>query len=262
MARIITAAVLAPVFIYITWFAPVTAFMAMIEIICGICFIEYAGMAAQKGIGVFRLRGLFAALIIPIAFLSASSVVFMVMALVFGSLALSSLTDTKTGVERLIFTMFGIVYVGLAYSAPMLVRTQPDGEKLFLLICCSTWGADIGAYYTGRAVGRTKLAPDISPNKTVEGFVGGIVFSVLSGWLFAHFFFPASAMLMIAGAGLIGGLIGPIGDLVESMMKRHFGVKDSGTILPGHGGFLDRTDALMLTIPFFYVFLALIGGLA
>ena len=136
---------------------------------------------------------------------------------------------------------------------------EENGQLQFLLICFATWGADIGAYYAGRYLGKTKLAPAISPGKTVEGFAGGIISAVVFAGLFAFFFFPQANMVLIVGAGLIGGLFGPVGDLAESQIKRFFGVKDSGAILPGHGGLLDRADALMLTAPAYYVLLALAG---
>lgn len=260
MTRVITGVVLAAVFVAITWYAPAQPFIAMMEAIAGLCFIEYAGMAKKKGIAVFPVRGLIAALVIPLAFIGSSSVVFIVMALVLGSLVISALS-AESGFEPLLFTLFGVFYVGLAFTAPVLLKLQPEGQKLFLLICCATWGADIGAYYTGRLFGKTKLAPAISPGKTVEGAMGGVFFALLFCGLFAYFLFPAASAVIVAGAGLTGGLIGPAGDLIESMMKRYFGVKDSGTLLPGHGGFLDRADALMLTAPFFYALLAFAGVL-
>ena len=96
----------------------------------------------------------------------------------------------------------------------------------------------------------------------MEGFVAGVATAVLFPALFAKFFFPAADFQLVVGAGLVGGLAGPAGDLAESMLKRFFGVKDSGKILPGHGGIFDRVDALMAAAPAFYVFLALGGYLA
>ncbi len=259
MARIITAAVLAPLFIYVSLFAPSTAFIAIMEAAAAVCFAEYARMASRKGIGVMRLRGLVAALIIPIAFLGSHYAAYLALALVLGAFLFSMLEDSQHGVERAAYTMLGVCYVGFSFAAPPLIHMQENGPLHFLLICFATWGADIGAYYVGRAIGKRKLAPGISPGKTVEGFVGGIVTAVMFCGVFAIFFFPQPSLLVIVAAGLIGGLIGPAGDLAESQLKRHFGVKDSGSILPGHGGLLDRADALMFTAPIYYVFLTLAG---
>ena len=155
----------------------------------------------------------------------------------------------------------GVMYIGLGFTGALLIRKLPDGEKLFLLICFATWGADIGAYYAGRLWGKRKLAPRISPGKTVEGFIGGVVSASVFSAAFGYLFYPGSLGIPAAAAALCGGLIGPIGDLSESSIKRYFGVKDSGTLLPGHGGLLDRADALMMSAPVFYIFLAVKGGL-
>lgn len=224
--------------------------------------MEYAGMAEHKGIKVFRLRGLFAILILPIAFLSSLPVVYMAFALILISMFLAALPNPHTELERLGFTILGVFYIAVCFTAPLLIRLMPEGEKLVLLICFGVWGADTGAYYIGSAVGKRKLVPELSPGKTVEGLVGGVFSSLILCFLFAQFFFNNADVATIVAAGLIASLIGPFGDISESMMKRFFGVKDSGTILPGHGGLLDRMDALMFSLPVFYVFLELRGVLS
>lgn len=259
MTRIITAAILAPLFIYVTISAPANIFTAMIELAAAICFLEYARMSLLKGISIYRIRGLIASLVIPLAFISSHYVAYMVLALILAAFLFTALEDAASGLDPAVYTIFGVIYIGIAFSAPILIRMEENGPLQFLLICFATWGADIGAYYAGRTMGKTKLAPAISPGKTVEGFVGGIVSALIFATLFASIFFPQANIVLIMGAGLIGGIIGPVGDLAESQIKRHFGVKDSGSILPGHGGLLDRADALMLTAPAYYIFLTLAG---
>lgn len=259
MTRIITASVLAAVFIYITISAPANVFTAMIEIAAAICFLEYSRMALRKGVSIHRIRGLVAALLIPLAFVSSHYVAYMVLALILGAFLFMSLEDPANGLEPVVYTVFGVIYVGLAFSAPLLIRMEENGPQQFLLICSATWGADIGAYYVGRNFGKTKLAPAISPGKTVEGAAGGVVSAIALAGLCNFILFPQAGIALTLGAGLIGGIVGPVGDLAESQIKRHFGVKDSGSILPGHGGLLDRADALMLTVPTYYVFLTLAG---
>ncbi len=259
MTRIITASILAALFIYITLSASMAIFIAMIEIAAAICFLEYARMALHKGITVHRIRGLIAALLIPLAFISSHYVAYMVLVLILAMLLFTALEEAVNGLDSTVYTMFGVIYVGLAFSAPLLIRIEENGSQQFLLICSATWGADIGAYYIGRAFGKTKLAPAISPGKTLEGLAGGIVSAIALAGLCNVIFFPQSGWLLVVGAGVMGGIIGPVGDLSESQIKRHFGVKDSGSILPGHGGLLDRADALMLTVPAYYIFLALAG---
>ncbi len=259
MTRIITATILAVFFIYAILSAPVAAFIAMIEFAAAICFLEYARMALNKGIDVLKVRGLVATVLIPLAFISSHYVAYIVLVLILAAFLFSALETAEKGLGPVVYTMFGVIYIGFAFSAPMLIRMEENGPQQFLLICSATWGADIGAYYVGRTFGKIKLAPAISPGKTVEGLAGGVVTAIALAGLCNILFFPQSGMWLVLGAGLIGGIVGPVGDLAESQIKRTFGVKDSGSILPGHGGLLDRADALMLTSPVYYVFLALAG---
>ncbi len=261
--RVATAAILLPVFILTTLYAPAVVFAAIIAVLAGICFNEYSTMAENRGIKVFRFRGFLAAMVLPLSFIHSASVVYVLLVLIIASIITGGLAaeGERDGVESAAFTTFGVFYIGPAFASALLIRSMPDGPLLFLLGCVATWGADIGAYYTGRFFGKTKLVPSISPNKTVEGFIGGAVLSILFSLLFFVLFFRSADPVIVLAAGLIGGLIGPVGDISESKLKRYFGVKDSGTILPGHGGLLDRADAMLFSIPFFYIFLALKGGL-
>ncbi|MCC7343486.1 MAG: phosphatidate cytidylyltransferase [Deltaproteobacteria bacterium] len=153
-------------------------------------------------------------------------------------------------------TFLTALYCGLLLSFLGLIRDLPEGPLWLFLVLGSTFGADTGAYIAGRLFGRHKLAPHISPGKTVEGLLGGIVMSVL--WALACRVFISSQIriqdCLIVGVGV--GLIGPLGDLSESLLKRSVGVKDSGNLIPGHGGLLDRIDALLFTSPIVYYYAA------
>jgi phosphatidate cytidylyltransferase len=117
-----------------------------------------------------------------------------------------------------------------------------------------TWATDTGAYLTGVAIGRHKLFPQVSPKKTREGALGGLLAGAFAGWLCAQGF--ASFLTPLAGTvlGFTGGIVGQLGDLVESLLKRDVGIKDSAELLPGHGGVLDRFDSLLFTVPVFYYY--------
>lgn len=262
MFRIATVAVVAPLFIGITLYGSFKLFAVFMALLVVACFIEYAGMAEGKGIKIFRIQGLIAATILPLAFITSSpSVVYAALFLITLSLLIAGFNHPENGSQSAIFTLFGILYISLPFTSALLLLSLPEGNRLFLLICFATWGADTGAYYIGKNFGKTKIAPKISPKKTVEGFFGGLLFSPLTCLVAAYFLFDSLPSVLIISAGLIGGLIGPVGDLAESMLKRFFGAKDSGNILPGHGGILDRADALMMTTPVFYIFLFLKDGL-
>ena len=131
------------------------------------------------------------------------------------------------------------------------------GPKLILLVFALLWVNDIFAYLTGSLLGKHKLFPRISPGKTIEGSIGGLLFTLVGVIVFSHYvdWLP---MKVAVGMGLIAVVFGTLGDLCESMLKRQAGVKDSGKLIPGHGGILDRFDSVMFTIPFVFVFLLLI----
>ena len=124
-----------------------------------------------------------------------------------------------------------------------------------------TWANDTLAYFAGRFLGRHKLYPEVSPNKTWEGFFGGMVGSVVGMFIARAFFFPVFTVADCLVLGIVGGILGPIGDLCESMLKRAYGVKDSGRIIPGHGGILDRIDALLFNAPLVFGYVHFVRGL-
>lgn len=156
---------------------------------------------------------------------------------------------------RLGLAILGLVYVGgLTAPLALLHRTLPEGPLWVITAIASTFGNDTGAYFAGRGFGKHKLYPAISPGKTVEGAVGGLLATVLLLFVFRATFFraltPADCLLV----AIPGSILGPIGDLVESLMKRSAGVKDSGHLIPGHGGLLDRLDALLFVGAWIYVY--------
>jgi phosphatidate cytidylyltransferase len=150
-------------------------------------------------------------------------------------------------------TVLGLAWTGmLAFAIIIAQGEHPVSHITFLVLVVAT--NDVGAYFTGRAMGRHKLAPLVSPNKTVEGFFGGLVLGAVVAAVLAVF--PAWEDLGITNALITAGLIGvvsPLGDLAESMVKRALGVKDMGSVLPGHGGMLDRIDGFLFTVPAIYL---------
>lgn len=152
-------------------------------------------------------------------------------------------------------TLMGTLYVGLL-SYFYLLRTLPDGWIWLIFMLAGTWASDTAAYFVGRALGRRRIAPVLSPKKTLEGALGGLLGSVLVGWLFAYIypFLPLPQMLLL---GLLVGAAAEVGDLLESAFKRQAGIKDSSKLIPGHGGILDRFDSALFTAPLVYYFVLL-----
>ena len=182
--------------------------------------------------------------------------------------------DLELKDEGLLFMLSSLIPVGFS----MLVRLRDLGlngtfgmakrDGMFLLLCafCCCWFADSGAYFTGRMFGKHKLAPTISPNKTVEGFIGGVVWNVvgLSALSFVYQIPSISAgakvnLPFIISMAFIAAFLGALGDLSASHIKRVFGVKDFGNIMPGHGGAMDRFDSILLVAPFVYCMVIYLG---
>jgi len=152
--------------------------------------------------------------------------------------------------ENAAFVFLSVFYVGFGFHYFMEIR---EIGLAYVFFCIFTiWATDSGAYFIGRKLGKNKLWPEISPNKTIEGSLGGVVCAVIVGLLFIAFTnidLTVGKMIVLT---IILSVFGQMGDLVESGLKRHFGVKDSGKIMPGHGGILDRFDSLLFVWPLFY----------
>ncbi|GAB4561311.1 MAG: phosphatidate cytidylyltransferase [Anaerolineae bacterium] len=149
------------------------------------------------------------------------------------------------------WTLAGILYLGPLLAPFVALRMQPNGLLWLALGVLTTWITDSGAYFVGITFGRHKLAPRLSPKKTWEGAIGGWVVGVLGGGLLGMWLVDLSAPVAFALAGVLC-VLAPLGDLAESMIKREIGVKDSGHLIPGHGGMLDRIDSLLFVIPATY----------
>lgn len=162
-------------------------------------------------------------------------------------------------VGRMAWFGAAIVYCWTPVYALMWLRAVDGGLWLVAWLLLAIWGTDIGGYFVGRAVGGPRLAPRISPNKTWAGLLGGMALAALAGGLAADWFaFRAPALMAFAAAGL--AVVGQIGDIVESAVKRHFGVKDSSHLIPGHGGILDRVDGLVFAAPTVAAAVAILGS--
>jgi phosphatidate cytidylyltransferase len=151
--------------------------------------------------------------------------------------------------------LFGFFYICLPLSLLVFVDKHPKGNIWILFLLCIIFFSDTGAFYMGKVFGKHKLYPSVSPNKTWEGAIGGLLFSLFAVFIFPQIFPIFRINLYVLTLGALLSILGQVGDLAESMIKRNYGVKDSGKILPGHGGILDRIDGLLFSIPLLYIFL-------
>ncbi len=287
MKRVLTAVVLVPVVLAAVFWAPLWLLGIFCAAVAILALAEYFKLEAGQGLSPLRAAGYafcviaFALLIVvnvPLGFYSDASVAVMAILLIlspflFLAFALSQ-TDLRNGIHSAAMSWIGCFYVTLPLACIFLLRL---GRREFwiLLIFLLTWCGDIAAFYVGRAVGRHKLAPTISPGKSWEGAVASVCTAVVVGLVMVHYAEAISSgvsrlnhqgyEIVTMGWGrtiifaVLTNVAAQVGDLVESALKRAAGVKDSGTLLPGHGGVLDRVDALLFSLPVGYVLIGLLS---
>jgi phosphatidate cytidylyltransferase len=164
--------------------------------------------------------------------------------------------DLRRAIERLGLSLLGVLYVGFFMAHVVLLRSGSDGWRWVLFTVFTAMGSDSGGYFTGRALGRHRLAPAISPGKTVEGALGAVAGAMLIATVARLILFPGLGAGEALGLAVAISVLAQFGDLVESALKRAFGAKDSGWIIPGHGGILDRLDSLLFPVVFAYYYAA------
>lgn len=222
---------------------------------------EFFSMLEKKGIIIFKYFGIGIGAIIPLSILfrfelTKSWELFFIVLALFALMLMQFRRKEHDGVVvGISTTVFGILYISWFLSFLIKIRYLPEGMGLLIMLLLITKLGDIGAYLVGTRFGKTPLIPRISPKKSVEGAFGGFMFSVLGG-LSSKIFVPYSyAHLLFLGAFL--GMLGQLGDLSESLMKRDCQIKDSSNILPGLGGILDLMDSLLFTAPVFYFYMSI-----
>jgi phosphatidate cytidylyltransferase len=167
---------------------------------------------------------------------------------------LFSVKEIKTSATEFALVASGLLYVPLLLGHLVLARELLHGIQWIFLLLVLVMSGDTGAYYVGSSLGRTKLYPLVSPNKSIEGAAGGLAGSLVGAFIARLTFFPELAVTDCLLTALLIGPLGQMGDLFESLLKRSFGVKDSGSIIPGHGGMLDRLDSILFAAPALYYY--------
>lgn len=230
----------------------------MVAVAVLLAAVELFRLAEGRGIRPQRVLGLGGAVLMAATFLEEGPDLEQVLAGCVAAAVLTALWSRRPLPEALpsiATTLFGIVFVGLLLGYQVGLRTFGEGgARLVLFLWWVVWSSDAVAYGVGTAVGRTPLAPRISPRKTVEGTLAGLVMATIAAWIGGRWLFPPLSGLEAGVIGAFLGIFGLLGDLCESLLKRGSQVKDSGGWLPGHGGVLDRADSLLFTAPglFYY----------
>ncbi|HSC28307.1 MAG TPA: phosphatidate cytidylyltransferase [Vicinamibacterales bacterium] len=256
MTRVLSAIVLLSVVIGTVWFLPPVATLALASAVALLSVFEFARLTAAQGVHIPRTVCAVAVVGACIAVGSTAvplEVLLLSALIVVGALAVAAGQPGPTVLPAAGASLMAVMYLGLPLGALAAVRLV-GGREAVLLLMATLVASDSAQYYTGRAIGRRKLAPSISPAKTVEGAIGGVVFGTAAMTIGGLRVFPAASpvALVLASAAVV--TVGMVGDLFESLLKRSAGVKDSSGLIPGHGGVLDRIDSWLFAGPVYYVF--------
>lgn len=262
LKRWITAVAALPFLILLILRGGSLAFAIFICIICILALREYHRITSANKQTALSFRHRLLAYIIGPALVVAAygNAPGVMLILIFLNLILSALasmvrfTSDRPAADALPTQVLGIVYIPWSLSFLVAIRNGADGVVWIFFLLVVIFAGDIGAYYVGTFLGRHKLAPSISPGKTIEGSAGGIAANIGAGFLFTYLFLPSLPWAASVAFFVVLGVAGQVGDLFESKLKRAGNIKDSGGILPGHGGILDRIDALLFAAPLAYMF--------
>lgn len=255
-ARELTAVIGLPILVGIIGWGPDWAYIALISTTSALALWEFLvfgekkGYPVQKVLSLLLLGLLLSAFIVPQV--SVEVAVFAILLLV-PSVYVFSRGSLEAALPGSAVCVLATLYIGMLTGA--LLRLRLDfvvGWKLVFFLLCVVWAGDAGAYYVGRAFGKHRLSPRVSPKKTIEGGVGGVIASLVMAAAIVLTFFPEFPLVHALVSAAMLSMAGVVGDLAESLWKRSADVKDSGTLIPGHGGFLDRADSILFTAPLLY----------
>jgi phosphatidate cytidylyltransferase len=253
--RVLTAIVGVPLFAWLVLRGPAWLFVALVLVVGALALwellrlFEGTGQPTYARLGLTLVVLLLASFATPMTPAGRGFILSLVTAIV---LSVPVWSRRSPATEPAALTLLGVLYVGWFLGHSLSVYRLPDGPDLILLLAGITWIGESAAYVVGSALGRHKLAPTVSPKKTIEGAVAQVVASILAGVGLAEWLAPEWSLTQAVVIAFVIGITGQVGDLAESAMKRSAGVKDAGGLIPGHGGVLDRIDGLLFNAPAFY----------
>jgi len=265
LTRILIAFIFGPLIIYVTLVGRLP-FLILVELLIVLGLREFSCLAKAKNLHLSK------SILLPLGVVLALCVyqwgeqpfIFFLLGVFYlTSLSFILRGRTEGTTSGLSWSLLALFYVAGLFSFLILLREFPQSVGLdyklgglwivYLLICI--WSCDTFAYFIGASLGRHKLSPAVSPHKTVEGFAGGIVGAVAAAFLFRYVFFTSADLMHLLVIAILVGLVGQMGDLAESLLKRDAKLKDISNIIPGHGGILDRFDSLLFVSPVVYYYL-------
>lgn len=257
--RVLSSVVLLPLLILLILYGGVRGFGLVVSLVIVLATYEFYQMVESRQLTCYKIPGLILSWVVSCSFLFQNIILInftlaaaSILIILYG---LFSRHPLSTSIISISTTIVGILYISWLLSHLVLLRGLEEGKWLLFYLLLVTWMGDTAAFYVGSSIGKHKLAPRVSPKKTLEGAIGGLGGSVLAslvakGWLLPFLSYKHAWIL-----GVVVAVFGQLSDLGESLFKRDAGLKDSGHIIPGHGGILDRLDSLLFSTPVFYYYL-------
>lgn len=263
MKRIISALLILPPFALLVHYGSPLHFVLLVTLMVGLALVEFYRMLAAKGFPCWGWVGVTCGGVLPLAFYIgdiASQAAVAALVMLSFLVGLFTRQELVLSLQSIAFTLLGVFYIGWLLSYLVLLRLLIDGPHYVFYIFGVIWLGDAAALVFGMLFGRQKLAPTLSPRKTIEGAVGGMLGSlcgatVAGRWLLGNF-----TLTQCLVVGFLLAVLGQLGDLSESLLKRSAGVKDSGILIPGHGGILDKVDGILFGAPALYYYILFVIG--
>ena len=248
------------IFVFPNW-----VFALLAASLIGFGLAEFFGIAEKRGIFVYKYFGVIVGMLVPVityfqmgteGYFTLEPILIMIACLFLFVLQFTR-RDTSQAIASISVTMFGLLYIAWLFSFFVKLKFLPEGSLLVAFLIVVTKIGDVGAYFIGGSIGKHVLIPRISPKKTVEGTAGGLLCSLIAAVL-SKSYLPNFPIGHLFALGILLGILGQVGDLAESVLKRDPGVKDSGANMPGFGGVLDMIDSLIFTAPIFYFYVVVL----
>ena len=260
MQRVATAVILLPLVLLAIVYLPANLFLLLIDLFLGLSVFEFLRILARYEVEAYWFTFPLALLLPWVWVFSPDWVLdyLVISTLICMGHSVFQTQEMKLGFFSASGNLMAILYIGIPLSMAGSLQSHQDQIPELLLVLSVIWAGDIGGFWVGQKWGKHKVTVRISPHKSLEGYVAGLLCSLLAATAFGRYFLTTWSTADLVLIGVFLGLVGAMGDLFESMLKRGAGIKDSSTLLPGHGGVLDRIDSLLFALPAFYALLVLI----
>ncbi len=263
MKRVISGAIGIPIVLGIVLYGSPLLFFGFVAAIVLLASYEYFAMTSNTGVEGFPIEGGVLSFLLLLGFYSGTQFLLLFAALLSVILFATWFfreNNVKVALGLIAYTVLGVFYIAGLGGYFLLIHNLEGGSQMILFLLLLIWAGDTAAYYAGQNLGKHKLMPMVSPNKTVEGAIANVLGTLLAALIIKLWFFQEFSLTHCLIAAFICGIIGQFGDFSESLIKRNCRVKDSGSLIPGHGGFLDRIDSLLFAGPAFYCYYQLFLG--